>query len=356
MASFERKKRCAMTFGLMVCLLASLTGCQPFDLYSKSLQAPLSAHLDPPTEKEMVSLPEYRVEPPDILQIEAFKLVPKPPYLVDVYDVLFVRAAIALPDFPINDYYVVNEEGNLDLGPTYGKVHVIGLPLNAVRSAIENKLSDILRQPEISVSLARSGGTQQVSGIYLIQPGGNVNLQKYGTVHVAGQTLLEARLSIEKRLAQFFDSPQVAVNVAGFNSAKYYIVFEGSSEGEDVMTLPITGKETVLDALSTVGGLPHVSSQRMWISRPAPTEFGCEQILPIDYMAITRGGSTTTNYQLMPGDHLFVAEDSEVGLNSYVLKVTSPINQLLNVAQLGSSTVQRTQTMGRNYNRFRRAF
>jgi polysaccharide biosynthesis/export protein len=356
MSSIERKNRCATTLGLMVCLLALLTGCQPFDLYSKSLQASLPGKLDPPTEKGLVSLPEYRVEPPDILQLEAFKLVPKPPYLVEVYDVLFVRAAIALPDFPINDYYVVDEEGNLDLGPTYGKVRVLGLPLTAVKSAIEKKLQEILQHPEISVSLVRSGGTQQVSGIYLIQPGGNINLQKYGMVHVAGLTLLEVRLAVEKRLAQFFDSPQVAVNVAGFNSAKYYIVFEGSNQGEDVITLPITGKETVLDALSTVGGLPRVSSQRMWISRPAPTEFGCEQILPIDYMAITRGGSSTTNYQLMPGDHLFVAEDSEVGLNSYVLKVTSPIYQLLGVAQLGSSTVQRTQTMGRNYNRTRRAF
>ena len=69
-------------------------------------------------------------------------------------------------------------------------------------------------------------------------------------VHVAGKTLVETRLAIEKQLVQFFDSPQVAVNVAGYNSMKYYIVFEGSSEGEDVITLPITGKETVLDAIS----------------------------------------------------------------------------------------------------------
>ena len=77
-----------MTLGLVVCLLATLTGCHPFDLYSKSLQAPVPPQFEPPNEKKMVSLPDYRIEPPDVLQLEVLKLVPKPPYRVDVYDVL----------------------------------------------------------------------------------------------------------------------------------------------------------------------------------------------------------------------------------------------------------------------------
>ncbi len=356
MTSAMRKNRCAMILGLAVCLLATLTGCQPFDLYSKSLHAPLPAEMEPPTEENMVSLPEYRVEPPDVLELEAFRLVPKPPYLVDVYDVLSIRAAIALPDYPIYDYYVVDEQGDLDLGPIYGKVHVLGLPLAQVKSAIEKKLRETLAQPEISVQLARTGGTQQVDGIYLVKPGGVINLQKYGMVPVAGKTLLEVRQAVENRLSQFFDSPRVGVRVAGFNSRKYYIVFEGSSTGEDVITLPVTGNETVLDAISWVGGLRRASSQRLWISRPAPGDLGCEQILPIDYMAITRGGLTTTNYQILPGDRLFVAEDSEVGLNNFVLKITSPASQLLNISYLGANTSRFFQTMGRRYNLNRRAF
>jgi protein involved in polysaccharide export with SLBB domain len=354
MTSAERKNRCASTLGLVACILATLTGCQPFDLYSKSLHAPLPAQLEPPTELSMVSLPEYRVEPRDILQLDIVKLVPLPPYRVDVYDVLNIRAAFALPDEPINDFYVVNEQGDVDLGPVYGKVHVLGLPLAEVQPVVVKKLQQILRQPEVTVQLARTGGTQQVNGIYLVQPGGVINLNKYGTVHVAGKTLVEARLAVEKQLAQFFDSPRVAVSVAGFNSAKYYIVFEGTSEGEDVISLPITGKETVLDAIGSVGGLKSVSSKELWISRPAPGDFGSEQILPIDYMAITRGGSTTTNYQLMPGDRLFIAEDSEVGFNGYLTKVTAPINQLFGISQLGASTARDFQTMGRQYNINRR--
>ncbi|MCC6124659.1 MAG: polysaccharide biosynthesis/export family protein [Pirellulales bacterium] len=355
MASVERNIRCIAILGLVVCFLGTLTGCRPFDFYPRSLQAPLPPKYEPPNEIKMVSLPEYRIEPPDVLQLNAFKLVPKPPYRVDAYDVLSIKASVALPDYPIYDYYVVDEEGFVNLGPIYGKVQVRGLPLAEVEAAIVKKLRDIIQRPEISVQLARTGGTQQLDDIYLVQFDGGINLKQYGKVHVAGKTLAEARLAIEKQLSQFFDGPQVGVNVAGYNSAKYYIVFEGSL-GENVISLPITGKETVLDAIGTVGGLEHATSREIWISRPAPGDFGCEQILPVDYAAITRGASATTNYQLMPGDRLYVAEDGLVAMNNYVGKVISPINQLLGISQLGYNVVGGYQTLGRNYNRQRRTY
>ncbi len=38
----------------------------------------------------------------------------------------------------------------------------------------------------------------------------------------------------------------------------------------------------------------------------------CEQILPVDWVAITQGGVTATNYQVLPGDRVFIAQDAEV--------------------------------------------
>jgi len=354
MTSAERNSRCVTTLGIAVCLLASVAGCRPFDLHSKSFLPPLPPQAQPPTELNMVSLPDYHIEAPDVLQLSAIKLVPRPPYRVDVYDVLSIKASAALPDEPIYDYYIVNEDGFLNLGPAYGKVYVLGLSLAEVKLAVERKLGEILQHPEVSVQLARTGGTQQIDGIYLVKPSGVINLRQYGSVHVAGKTIAEARLAIQKQLLQFFDSPQVSVNVAGYNSAKYYVIFEGSLQGETVISLPITGKETVLDAIGALGGLQHGSSEDIWISRPAPGDFGCEQILPIDYLAITRGGSSTTNYQLLPGDRLFISEDGKVAFTNYVTKVTSPVYQLLGISELGASTVRGFETTGRNYNHTRR--
>ena len=58
-----------------------------------------------------------------------------------------------------------------------------------------------------------------------------------------------------------------------------------------------------------MNGLSQVSSTQIWIARPAPGGTGYEQILPIDYEAISKGGSSATNYQILPGDRVFIAED-----------------------------------------------
>ena len=101
-----------------------------------------------------------------------------------------------------------------------------------------------------------------------------------------------------------------------------------------------------------MGGLSQFSSKEVWVARPAPGRFGCEQILPVDYAAITRGGSAATNYQIMPGDRVFIAEEPS-WLRQRGGQVTAPIERLLGIAGLGSSTVRGYQTLGRSYNQFR---
>ena len=58
--------------------------------------------LQPPREMNKVSLPAYRIEPPDVIQIEMLKLIPLPPYRAEIFDVLQIRAN-ALPDQPIDN-------------------------------------------------------------------------------------------------------------------------------------------------------------------------------------------------------------------------------------------------------------
>ena len=45
------------------------------------------------------------------------------------------------------------------------------------------------------------------------------------------------------------------------NSKVYYIITDGAGSGEQVFRFPVTGSETVLDAISQIGGLPPVSSK-----------------------------------------------------------------------------------------------
>ena len=165
-------------------------------------------------------------------------------------------------------------------------------------------------------------------------PDGVVRLRFCGAVHVAGKTVTETSQAIEKQLAQYFDSPQVGVEVIGYNSKSYHVIVSGAlASREVVQRFPITGNETVLDAIGQIQGLSAVSSKTIWVARPAPP--GREQILPVNWEAIARGGETATNYQLLPGDRVYIADDSLIALNGYIDRLVSPIEQLVTVSSLG---------------------
>ena len=219
--------------------------------------------------------------------------------------------------------------------------------------AITRKLQEVLAKPEVSVQLAKTAGTQPITGQYLIGPDGTINLRQYGLLHVAGKTVVEIRLDLQKHMSQWFDSPEASVDVIAYNSKVFYVITEGAGLGDNVRRVPITGNETVLDALSAVNGLSQVSSTQIWIARPAPGGFGCEQILPVDYDGISKGGSAATNYQIMPGDRVFIAEDNVSAFSNFLTKVTMPVERLLGVTSLGASAVRGTQTLGRSYNQNR---
>jgi polysaccharide export outer membrane protein len=338
---------------LAVCGLLGLVGCHAVDFYDSSLQKPIPPEMEPPRELRMVSEAAYQVEPPDVLMIEMLKLVPLPPYRVDIFDVLQIRVVGTLLDQPIDGFFLVEAEGIVTLGPAYGTVRVAGMTNEEAAAAITRKLQAVLSKPEVSVQLARTSGTAPVTGEYLVGPDGTVNLRQYGSLAVAGKTVMEIRRDLQKHLSQYFDSPDVSVEVRQVNSKVFYVITAGGGLGDNVKRVPATGNDTVLDALSAINGLSQVSSAKMWVARPAPGGFGCEQILPVDYVAITEGASTATNYQLMPGDRVFVEADSMIATNTFLTKVTAPIERLLGIASLGTTFGRSAQTLGREYNRTR---
>jgi hypothetical protein len=86
--------------------------------------------------------------------------------------------------------------------------------------------------------------------------------------------------------------------------------------------------------------LSAVSSKKIWIKRPAPDPLGPDLILPVDWCAITQGDSTATNYQLLPGDRVYVKADPLISFDNFVAKVLAPVERIFGVTLLGSETVR----------------
>lgn len=347
-------KRCscnsaAWTLCAVAAMLAASGGCtaflEPREPYPITPPEPLPQSTVP-RELDMVSLPPYVIEPPDILMINALRVVPKPPHIIEVFDGLLIRATGALVEEPIADAFAVDPEGKVDLGPSYGRVSVVGLTVDEARDAIRKHLSQWFVDPQVSVSLAFSSGAQQIVGEHLVGPDGRVNLGTYGSVYVAGMTVDEARAAIEEKLSAKLQDPEVVVDIFAYNSKKYYVVTQGAGLGDNVAEAPITGNETVLDAIARIGGISQISSTNIWIARPAPNGVGCEQILPVNWDEISRGASTATNYQLMPNDRLYIAEDPMIKFDSIIAKYTRPFERLFGWVSLGTAMANRITRYG----------
>ena len=135
---------------------------------------------------------------------------------------------------------------------------------------------------------------------------GSIDLGGFGRVIVAGLTLEMAENLIERTIVDA-GTEKTMVNVRlleGVN--RYYVLGEVNSPG----SYPLDGNETVLDGLLSAGGLTSAAAPcKILLARPTLPS-SCRITLPVCYREITQLGDTTTNYQLQPGDRIFVASRS----------------------------------------------
>ena len=82
------------------------------------------------------------------------------------------------------------------------------------------------------------------------------------------------------------------------------------------------------------------ASKKIWIARPTD-EPGKVQVLPVKWEDITAQASTGTNYQIMPGDRIFIAEDKLIALDTSLGKIFAPVERIFGFTLLGTGTVTR---------------
>jgi polysaccharide export outer membrane protein len=260
-----------------------------------------------PVELKKVTLPEYVIEPPDVIRIEAL-IRGKGPELKNPAD-------------PAAGYKMKKDP------------------------------NDPKKDVEVEIDVARSLPFQPVFGEYTVRPDGTVYLGVWGSVKVAGYTLSQAEAAVRETLARQVNAgdeggtkPEnlvIVLDVTQYNSKYYYVFTDGGGAGMQVARFPVTGSETVLDAMTNVGGLSPVSSQRnIWVARRCPGQGSPDQILPVDWVGISQHGTTTTNYQIMPGDRVFVKAQRLVTIDTTMARIIQPIERLFGVVLLGGATVQ----------------
>ena len=309
-----------------------------------------------PRELDKTTLPRHVIEPPDILLIEAVDNLRLPSSRLQAGDSLIVQVGQTVPVDPtegqveqlfkvINGGYTVGVDGYIDLGPEYGKVLMEGLTLDEARVRMDKHLRRTLKSPKVYITFVNARTKQMISGQHLVRPDGTVSLGIYGSVLVTGLTIEEAQHRVQTHLSRHIHRPQVSIDILAYNSKFYYVIADGGGAGEQVIKLPCTGNETVLDAIANINGLPTVASKsEIWIARPSPAGTGIGQRLPIRWNEIVRDGATDTNYQLLPGDKLYVKADDLILFDTWVAKITAPWERIFGFTILGNATVRALQS------------
>jgi polysaccharide export outer membrane protein len=321
-----------------------------------------------PRELSKTTLPDYIIEPPDVLAIEAISLIPKSPYKLRPLDVVSVSVGNVSPEANFSGQYIVQPNGTLQFLPPGGTgplettelaaVPAVGRTVEEVQQTLMTILARTYREPQVWVTLMQFGAQQQIIGDHLVSPDGKVNLGTYGRVRVVGMTIEEATAALEAHLSQYLEDPQISVDILGYNSKVFYVVMQGAGFGDQVTILPATGSETVLDAIGQIQGLSSNQSTRMWIARPGANACAGDQLLPIDWVSITQRADATTNYQLLPGDRLFVSEDKLVAVDTLLGKIIAPLERIMGFATLTNSTFSNLRNFGQqgqnggNFNNF----
>ena len=81
------------------------------------------------------------------------------------------------------------------------------------------------------------------------------------------------------------------------------------------------------------------------MARPAPAGT-IDQVLPVDWKGITRRGHTRSNYQLLPGDRVFVMSQPIAKFDSYLARYIAPIERMMGTTLLGTGMVNSLSGQG----------
>ena len=104
--------------------------------------------------------------------------------------------------------------------------------------------------PELTAPFGSFNNAQEQGNV--VREDGTIYYPFIGAVKAAGRTALEIRNEMETRLAQYIESPQVDVRVAGYRSQRFFVAGSVAKPG----TFPITDIPlTLVDAINRAGGL-----------------------------------------------------------------------------------------------------
>lgn len=176
--------------------------------------------------------------------------------------------------------------------------------------------------PGDSVSISLFGRPELDREGIRVRPDGKISFLQARDVQVAGRTIDEARVALEKALSSHFKAPRLILTPLQVTSKRYTIMGKVVMRGVVTLDRPVTLVEAVANAGGMETGLYEHNTieladyDRSFISRKGKR-------LPIDFRKLLLQGEMSLNVDVEPGDFIYIA--SNIDSNYYVLgEITNP--------------------------------
>ena len=171
----------------------------------------------------------------------------------------------------------------------------------------------------LAVEPAELESPVRLPGSQPVLPDGTIDLGKVGKPLVAGLTTMQAEVEIQRLVDKVYKGkadPEdaakdrvltiVTARLVGRESKVYYVFGEANAP----RSFPLAGRETVLDGIVAAGGITRQADVNKIVLARATQPEGCRVVLPVCYLNIVQLGDTSTNYQLLPGDRIYIPSKS----------------------------------------------
>ena len=153
---------------------------------------------------------------------------------------------------------------------------------------------------EISLQVFRE---PDLSGKYRIEPGGVIRHELFGSIEIAGLTVLQAEAHITQVLSQrYLVNPRVTVRVVSSQASEVLVMGEVRSPG--ARQIPFEGTTTLLEVIAAAGGFTDLASvNRVQVIRQ---EDGRQRRIRVRVARIMSGAEP--DFEIRPNDVIMVPQ------------------------------------------------
>jgi polysaccharide export outer membrane protein len=296
------------TIGCIAILIAVSAGCSTLS----SLGIPVGS----PSNRLLKRAKEISEAPGQSLLVQKeLAITPLDGYTIEISDTVSVEPVSFDATIRLPGDQVVKPDGTISLGE-FGSYQANGKSVELMQLEIQAQIDELIRT-QMEVEFAKSEARLErqsrddddvdVEALALEPEEGSEEDDESIEIDSAVESRQEARRNrarreFERRLDENLLQNRVSVRLTNWDSKKIYVLGDVNSPGSFLYR----GNETVLDAIIEAGGIASKANHHdIIVSRPS-TCGGCRTVMKVCYDQIVQLGDASTNYQLLPGDRVFV--------------------------------------------------